>query len=360
MKVLQLVDSLQTGGAEKMAVHCANALTNLSVTSFLCTTRLEGPLKDEIDARVNFLFLERRFIFDRRALLKLSTFIRQNEIDIIHAHGSSFFIAFLVKVKNPRVKIVWHNHLGNSKKLPFKNRFLLKLASFWFNAVITVNKDITKWVENSLYCKKVYYMPNFVILQNGDPKDETVLKGEEGKRIICLSNLRHPKGHDILLKAFLEVSKSYPDWSLHLVGRDQQDLYSETLKNFISQNKLEKRVFLYGERADISHILKQSTIGVISSVSEGLPLALLEYGISRLPAVSTNVGDCDQVIIEEKTGLLVPPGEPVALAVAMEKLIKNIQYRNELAINLEKHINENFNIKTYMARLHSVYATITN
>ncbi|WP_340066131.1 glycosyltransferase [Ascidiimonas aurantiaca] len=360
MKVLQLIDSLQTGGAEKVAVYCANALLTQPVVPFLCTTRSEGPLKAEINAHVNYLFLKRRFVFDRRALIDLSAFIKHHKIDIIHAHGSSFFIASLIKIRYPKIKIVWHNHLGNSKNLPLKNRFLLKLASLGFSAVITVNKDITAWVKKSLYCKKVYYIPNFVILKNNASKNSTVLKGEEGKRMVCLSNLRDPKGHETLLKAFLEVSRSHPLWSLHLVGRDQQDLYSETLKSFITRNKLEKRVFLYGERADVSHILKQSTIGIISSLSEGLPLALLEYGISKLPVISTNVGDCDQVIIEEKTGLLVPPGEPAQLAAAIEKLIKNVHYRNQLAINLEKHVNENFNIKTYMTRLYSMYAAITN
>ena len=68
-------------------------------------------------------------------------------------------------------------------------------------------------------------------------------------------------------------------------------------------------VFIYGSCSDTFNILKLSTIGVLASKSEGLPLALLEYGLANLPVVATNVGDCHRVISNINEGLLVESGK---------------------------------------------------
>ena len=90
------------------------------------------------------------------------------------------------------------------------------------------------------------------------------------------------------------------------------------------ENKLENHVFIYGSCADVYHILKQSTIGVLSSKSEGLPVALLEYALAKLPVVATNVGDCNLAISNTDEGLLVAPENHQHLAEAL------ISYINDL------------------------------
>ncbi len=90
--------------------------------------------------------------------------------------------------------------------------------------------------------------------------------------------------------------KEYPKWSLHLVGKDFNDDYSLKLNNLIESLDLKKNIFLYGSKPDISNILRQCEIGLLSSKSEGLPLALLEYGLANLPVIATKVGECESVI----------------------------------------------------------------
>ena len=90
MKVLQLIDSLDIGGAERVAVNFANALAENSISSHLCVTRLEGPLKDFIKSDVKYLVLNKRKTLDLNAISKLSKYIKSEGIQIIHAHSSSF------------------------------------------------------------------------------------------------------------------------------------------------------------------------------------------------------------------------------------------------------------------------------
>ena len=95
MRILQLIDSLEAGGAERMAVNYANALATTLEFSSLVATRKEGPLLGEIDSKVIYLFLNKKSKLDFGALWRLRSFVLQYAITHVHAHSTSFFIAFL-------------------------------------------------------------------------------------------------------------------------------------------------------------------------------------------------------------------------------------------------------------------------
>ena len=98
MKVLQLIDSLDPGGAEKMAVTLANSLAEEIEESHLCATRKEGLLKELIAESVQYIFLDKSGSLDLGGLNRLRKYVRKHEINIIHAHSSSYFWATLVKL----------------------------------------------------------------------------------------------------------------------------------------------------------------------------------------------------------------------------------------------------------------------
>ena len=162
--------------------------------------------------------------FDFKAIKSLKAFIKENDIAIVHAHATSFFIVFLTKLIYPKFKMVWHDHYGNSEFLEKRKSFIIKVASYWMNGIIAVNQQLKEWAEKELAVSKVTYLSNFPV-KNISVAKTTILEGVEGKRIICLANLRPQKDHFNLLLAFEMVAK--PDWTLHLVGKDFEDDYVE-------------------------------------------------------------------------------------------------------------------------------------
>src|SRR5690554_4972788 len=110
MRILQLIDSLDAGGAERMAVSYANALSEIIPYSALVTTRKEGALRAQLSDKVGYLLLNRKGKIGIRAVLKLRKFVKQHKIDVVHAHSTSLFIATMVKVIYPKVKVIWHDH----------------------------------------------------------------------------------------------------------------------------------------------------------------------------------------------------------------------------------------------------------
>lgn len=334
MRVLQLIDSLQAGGAERMAIHYANALVPYVAASHLCVTRVEGILKESISPSVGYVFAAKKSTFDSGALKKVKKYIKEHQITIVHAHTTSYFFAVLLKFQMPSIKIIWHEHQGNRVHQSKKNNKALYVASFFFSAIFTVNEALSEWCKTNLNTKRVHYIPNFVVSE----REKSALETRK-KEIVCVANLKAPKNHLNLVKAFTEVYKEFPDWRLLLVGRIKEDAYAITLKNYITENKLDTSVVILGEQSDVFSILNKASIGVLSSDNEGLPVALLEYGLSGLAVVTTDVGHCSEVV--QDFGRIVPPNNPVALSGALKEYMQSSQKRvtdaQFFAAQIDKH-----------------------
>lgn len=337
-----------------MAVNTANALANNGLESHLCATREEGSLKAKIGKEVGYLFLNKKSMLDVKALRKLVRYLKSNEISIIHAHATSYFTAFLVKLILPKTTIIWHDHYGNSENLKERKKSPLTLVSKSFKTVISVNIKLLQWAKQNLHASHYKYLPNFAVFDQ-ENLAITQLHGENEKRIVCLANLRPQKDHLNLLKAFKIVRDKHTDWTLHLVGMDFKDVYTDEIIATIKQHHLISCVFLYGSRCDTQHILKQATIGVLSSKSEGLPLTLLEYGLAKLPVAVTDVGECGVVVDNMKSGMLVPPSDENALAEALVFLTENENRRKEFGENLYNNIRLNYSAHAFITQLIDTY-----
>jgi len=347
MRILQIIDSLEAGGAERMAVNYANALANEMEFSGLVVTRNEGPLLNQISNKVLYLFLNKKSVIDIQSVLKLRNFVIQNKVEIIHAHSTSFFLAFLLKLTYPKVKLIWHDHYGDSEFLSKRPSLILKLVLPFFNGIIAVNQNLKIWAEQKLHFKNVVYFPNFPSEEN-TISEQTILRGIQGKRIVSLANLRVQKNHFLLLEVAQKIKLSHPQWTFHLVGKDFEDDYSKQIKSLILDFNLENTVFVYGSKNDIKNILEQSTIGILTSQSEGLPLALLEYGLYEKPVVVTNVGEIPLVIQDGINGILAETASAQLFYDSLVKLIESDSLRQDFGKNLKKTIENKYSKKTVL------------
>ncbi|MCH7785343.1 MAG: glycosyltransferase [Bacteroidetes bacterium] len=355
MRVLQLIDSLDPGGAERVAVNYANALSTQIKTSFLCTTRKEGLLKQTLDEKVGYLFLKKKYTLDIKAMLRLVSFIKKNKIGIIHAHASSYFLATLVKMYGSKISVIWHDHYGKSEELKKRNYSILKWCSSKFCAIICVNHILEKWAKKNLKTAQVYFLENGVSLPSGSIENRLKLHGTHKKRIVCLANMRAQKDHKNLLDAFKLVIMKHPDYSLHLLGKNWDDSYFKEVAAFMELEIFREKVFYYGSQSDVYSILEQCDIGVLSSNSEGLPLALLEYGMANLAVVCTMVGQCEELV--RTFGKCIPSKNPELLAKAINYYIEHPGEMERDAQNFNLHINKNYSIKTIIPKLVSYYET---
>lgn len=347
MRVLQIIDSLESGGAERMAVNYSNALAKEIEFSGLVVTRKEGPLLYQVNKEVSYLFLNKKSIFDLKSLYKLRKFVIEKNVEVVHTHSTSFFTAFLLKLIYPSIKLIWHDHYGDSEFLSKRPLLSLRMILPFFNGIIAVNQQLKIWAEQKIHFKNVIYLPNFPTEENAI-SEQTILQGIKGKRIVSLANLRVQKNHFLLLKVAKKVKISHPEWTFHLVGKDFEDDYSKKIKALILDYNLENTVFIYGSRQDIKNILEQSTISILTSQSEGLPVALLEYGLQKKAVVVTNVGEIPLLIKDGINGFMVETDNAQLFYDSVVKLIENDTLRSDFGKALHETIINNYSETTVL------------
>ena len=355
MRVLQLIDSLDTGGAERMAVNYANVLHDKIELSALAVTRREGALKELLHDEVPYLFLKRTRTVDVAAILRLRRFIREHKIQILQVHGSSYFIASLVKMITPGLKLIWHDHYGNSEFLENRDIQFLKWSSKIFDAIFAVNENLKLWAQRTLKVRNTFYVRNF-IAEAFTLEDGRKFTGIEGKRIVCVANLRDQKNHHLLLDAFEKLLKTDPEYTLHLFGEAPNTSYATSLLARIAQFPVEKAVYYHGVYLKMSAILPHFDIGVLASASEGLPLALLEYGQAGLLIVATDVGQCKEVL--DGFGSCVPANDAEILTSTLLGLGDNKINSETNIFNFQKRIQEYYGAQEILNKVIKIYDQI--
>jgi glycosyltransferase involved in cell wall biosynthesis len=349
MRIVQLIDSLEAGGAERMAVNYANTLSNKIEFSGLVATRKEGPLLHQLNPNVSYLFLNKKKQLDFGALFRLRSYVLKNKTTHIHAHSTSFFFAFLLKLIRPTLLIIWHDHYGNNEFLINRPHFALRLTVPFFKGVIAVNQNLKKWSEKQLKAKNVIYLPNFPVKEI-TVLNHTVLMGADGKRIVSLANLREQKNYFLLLEVAQRLKATNPDWTFHLVGKDFDDDYAFQIKKLIATYGLENNVFLYGSKQDIENILNQAAIAILTSQSEGLPVALLEYGLYKKAVVVTNVGEMPTIVQHRENGFVTASNESHLFYKSLLELVENETLRTDFGKALFDTIEADYSAESVMKK----------
>ncbi len=341
MRIVQLIDSLDFGGAEKMAVTFANSMAKTIEFSGLVVTRKEGSLRKYIHSDISYLFLNKKKTVDFKAVLKLKEYCVANRIQIIQAHSSSFFLACLLKIFHPKIHIIWHDHYGKFVTTNREDAFFIRLFSFFFTGVMAVSSELETWSKKNLFCNKIFYLQNF-IPENKSTLRETKLNGIAGKRVLYVANLRPQKNHLMLVEVVNGIHKKFPEWTFHLVGSDLYDAYSFSIKERIKQYHLENVIFIYGAKEDIENCISQSDVGVFTSISEGLPVSLLEFGMCKKPVVATNVGQISYVIKHQNSGFLSENNSVSEFSKNLSILLEDEQLRVKFGENLHDTIKNNY------------------
>ena len=145
-------------------------------------------------------------------------------------------------------------------------------------------------------------------------------------RVISVGRLAAPKDWSTLLTALTKLDgESFAELVIVGDGPDRERVEDE-----LARNSLERRVRLLGERDDVPGLLSDGDVFVLASRSEGLPLSVIEAMAAGLPVVASDVGGLRELVCDAETGVLVPPGEPVALADALRPLLADRQLRRRL------------------------------
>ena len=155
--------------------------------------------------------------------------------------------------------------------------------------------------------------------------------------LVCVAELHPIKRHHILIEAISELVKNYPTLRLILIGDGE---LKSVIEKQIADADLTENIFVLGNITEAARFLKAFDMFVLASKSESYGYVLHEAGLAELPVVATNVGGIPDIIINNQSGLLVPPDNVNALIIAINTLLTNptqrVNYASTLQIELQK------------------------
>lgn len=314
MRIVSFVDSLELGGAEKMALSISNMLSEDMDLIGLVSLRGRGPLENKINSQIKYLPLGKRSVIDIVSFYRLYRFIRKNNFEIIHAHSSTVFWALLLKMCGCKVKVLWHDHYGGKDLDKGNLRRSIKYLSSSIDSVISVSAELHDW------SKKYFHKSNLILLDNFPELQE--LKLERKVDILHLANFRPQKDHLTFLTSLKILKDEFNlEPSFSMVGSFVDAHYSSVVKKKLVELGLESQCQHFGPSENPEEFLYSSKIGILSSRSEGLPVSLLEYGFCGLFPICTDVGECKRVVHDN--GFVVQSNDPLELARAVKNAIED-------------------------------------
>ncbi|MFN6342175.1 MAG: glycosyltransferase [Bacteroidota bacterium] len=339
IKILQLIDTLEAGGAERMAVNIANELGKRNIDSLLVAAYRGGILSSALHTPAVLHVLNKKRGIDLSAFYKLVKLVYQYAPTHIHAHSTSIVWASLIKCLFPDIKIIWHDHFGLSTSV--YNRIYMYWLLPFIHHTIVVKQELLNWLLKLDPEAEATYIPNFASI--------AIPAVEKNKNtFLCLANMRRQKDFETLIAAVYKVRMTGIPFHLRIVGNTSDTPYLIELQHMITELKLTDTITITGPTNDSGLELARATAGILSSASEGLPVSLLEYGLAGLPVAVTDVGECAEVTDGEKAGLLVPAMNADALAEAMLLLLKNPELAAELGKRLKQRVEQLYGPDTYM------------
>lgn len=196
--------------------------------------------------------------------------------------------------------------------------------------------------------RKIAIVPNGLDVAAFTPAPARSLR----RRVIMVANLRPEKGHDLLITAAARVVRQFPDAHFTLVGDGPA---RGALGAQIAAHELEHAFALLGERDDVPALLAQADIAVLPSRTESMPNAVLEAMAAGLPVIATHVGGIPDIIDHMRTGLLIPPENPAALADQIAALMADAALAARLGAAARAEVRARFSFERMVASIDALY-----
>ena len=318
--VAQVVDGLNVGGAELVAVNLANGLAHMGFDSLIIASRCTGKLADMIEPVVKRFCAGRTSRWDVQGMRRIAEYIDQEQIDILHSHNhTTSYLMRLVRLLSARKPLhVVHDHHGpaiGNRRLAIYDRLMLNHV----DAYVSVSDPLRERAAHLLHIPS----DRCIHIANGINIPQPRKHWLGRTTVIQVANVHSPKGHQIAVRAAALLRERIPDLAWKCVGDipEPPNAYVNEVQSLIEALHLEECFQLLGPSLEVGSMLGQAHLGMLTSDAEGLPMTLLEYMAAELPVVVTAVGQCPALVKRSNSGLVARPGDAESVADAAFEIL---------------------------------------
>jgi glycosyltransferase involved in cell wall biosynthesis len=297
---------------------------------------------------------------DELAVRELAAWLRREEIDLVHAHMYRAEVIGTRAAVAAGVPVIMATVHSSRVRPPADVALLASLTPSMDRLIVPSEAIAHKVALEGRGGSRFAVIPNGVDLSRfAAPAPPCVLRREYGipksaPLLGVVARLEAEKGHRYLVEAMPAVLRDCPDVWLAVVGEGSE---LEPLRSLAASlgNEVAARVLFTGRRDDVSAVTADLTVAVLPSLREAQGISVLEAMARRVPVVASAVGGIPEVITSGVDGVLVPPADPGALAVAVVRLLRDRALRARIGEAGYRTVAERFSIDAQVRRIESVY-----
>ena len=359
--ILLLESKFALGGSERITYDVVRRLDVQRYRPVLCTLYEPGEV-GEWFIRDGYRFYSRLIThrYDPRAFGKLRSIIQREHVELVFLINQPLtcFWGFIMSkyCRIPVVAAVHDKFIGEQSLKLRLNRFLmnkmdviLAVAQGQRDQLVTrqyIREDIVRVVYNGIDLD--HFKPRV------EREEQCRLLGLNSKAPIVgtVARLVHLKGVDVFLKAAEAVLKKFPSTQFVVVGDGPE---AHELKRMSQALGIASSVRFLGSRGDVADTARVFNVGVLSSRTEALPMAILEYMSLSGPVIATNVGGVSEMVGHGETGLLISEDDPSALVGALEVLLSDPHKARKMGLRGRAKVESCFQISNTVSRTEQLF-----
>ena len=325
MKILFCIGSMSKGGAERVISNLTNHLADKNDV-YIVATKIKN-IAYTLNKNIRIMTLENRedkkqnFIIKNFKRIKaLNKYIEEIRPDIIISFlPEPSYRILLLKILKRKLKVIVS--VRNDPKIEYKtrlNKFVMKILYPLANGFVFQTQEAKEYFSKKIQNKST-------IIPNPINKEfiVTPYDGKRDKTIVTVGRLEEQKNHKLLIEAFSNIEKDYPEYKLLIYGSGSKE---EELKQYVKGIGLIDKVEFKGNVNNVKEEIYKSGMFILSSNYEGMPNALIEAMALGLPVISTDCpcGGPRFLIENSKNGILVPVGKKQEMTEAIKYVLENL------------------------------------
>jgi glycosyltransferase involved in cell wall biosynthesis len=356
--ILHTESSLGWGGQERRTLRELVGLSRETFRPLLACPEESRIAEEGRKQGIQVESVKIRTNFDPFAVVRFLGIYRCLSVDIVHTHSTadSWAASAAARLSRRRPKVVRTRHLSAA----FNNRWIY---TFMADRVVTVGGSTRQYMiqEKGIPAEKVLTIPTGVDLTVFDPgRIREDFREELGIPAAApvfgtVSVFRRLKGHQYLLEAARKILDAVPQARLLLAGEGPQD---KNIRRKIEELGIGNRVILPGFQDDIPRFLNTLDVFVFPSLQEALGTAVLEALAMKKAVVASRVGGIPEIIEEGKSGLLIDPQNPSAIAEKVITLLQNPELRRAMGEQGRRRVETRYDNRQMVRRLEDLYREI--
>jgi glycosyltransferase involved in cell wall biosynthesis len=361
LRMAHLIETDGPGGAERALAHLATQLQASGHYNLVCLPAAgEGWLGRELaGSGVAIEPIHLVGVPTRQSVRELVQAFRRHRVEVAHSHEFTMAVSGAWAARAARIPHVITMHGSRYYAERWRRRLALRAAVALSGQIVTVSRSLGDALSHDLWIRRarVATIPNGVPrVPPGSPTLRHELQlAPTDRLLLAVGNLYPVKGHLHLLEAVALLTARYPTAHLAIAGRGALE---PALRARAMELAIARRVHLLGLRSDVPDLLAAADVYVLPSLSEGLPLSLLEAMFAGCPVVASAVGDVPDALAAGEAGLLVEPGDAAALAAAIARLLEDPSRARLLGTRAGLRAAAQYGVSEMVARYTALYCQL--